>query len=72
MLLTYVFHYLAEKENLLFEVREREWLLTNAKLKKGKIYKVKLATVFHSFSPEFYLHDSQNRVQCEYRSAGDD
>lgn len=76
MLLTYIFagDYLAEKENLLFEVREREWLLNaeleeekviaNAELKKGKIHKVKLVPVFHSFSTEFYPRDSQNRVQC--------
>lgn len=74
--MTYIFagDYLAEKENLLFEVREREWLLNaeleeekaiaNAELKKGKIHKVKLAPVFHSFWTEFYPRDSQNRVQC--------
>ena len=47
MLLTsYIFDYLTEKESLLFEVRERGWLLnarleeeraiTKAKVKKGK------------------------------------
>lgn len=59
MLLAYTFHHLAEKENLLFEVRETEWILnvkleerraiTDEEQKKGKIYKVKLASVFHSF-----------------------
>jgi len=53
LLTSYIFDYLAEKENLLFEVREREWLLnaeleeqraiTKAKRTKGKIYNVKLA-----------------------------
>ena len=73
MLVTYIFDNLAEKENLLFEVREREWLLnaeleeeraiTKAKLKRGKIHDVKLASVFHSFSTEFYPRDTQHRVQ---------
>ena len=72
--MTCIFVYLTEKENLLFEVREREWLLnaeleeeraiTNLKMQKGKIYKVKLASFFHSFSTEFYPRDSQHRVRC--------
>ena len=59
MLLASISDYLAEKEKILFEVREREWILnaeleeeraiTNAKLKKGKIYKLKLASAFYSF-----------------------
>ena len=83
LLTSYIFDYLAEKENLLFEVREREWLLnaeleeqrviTKAKLKKGKIYEVKLASVFHFFSTEVYPRVLKHRVQyasTERGSAG--
>ena len=54
MAFTTVFAYLAEKEDR---------AITETKLNKGKIYKVKSASVFY-FSTRVYPRDSQHRGQC--------
>ena len=54
MAFTTVFAYLAEEEGR---------AITKAKLNKGKIYKVKSASVF-CFCTRVYPRDSQHRGQC--------